>query len=58
MATRRLIWDLKHESGPAQINHWSTDAGDMLERDPERYVEKLPPGVEPGPHVGVNRIIM
>jgi hypothetical protein len=57
MATRSLIWDLQDPSGPAEVDHWSTDNGESLERDPLRYVKKLPPGLKPGPRTGTNRII-
>jgi hypothetical protein len=56
--SRRIVWDLLHESGPAQIEMDHVHAGDALERDKGRYVAELPVGVRPGPHVGANRVIM
>lgn len=55
--TKRLIIDLKDPSGPSEVFLWSTDAAESLERDPSRYVEKLPPGMKMGPRSGTNWII-
>jgi hypothetical protein len=55
--TKRLVIDLKHESGPAEILMWSVDAGEALERDPDRYREKLPVGMKFGPHHGAGRLV-
>lgn len=43
------IWDLGAEDGPVQIEMRSVNARDALQRDPKRYVIKLPRGVKPGP---------
>jgi hypothetical protein len=68
---RRSIWDLgppagsherkawlKEHGGPCQVDMFSVAAGEALERDPARYVEHLPDGVEPGPKHGTNRVIL
>jgi len=53
---RRRIWDLGDPSGPAEIEGHTVHVGEMLERDPARYVAELPEGVRPGPKSGENRI--
>jgi hypothetical protein len=51
---RLVIWDLHYKGdgdghrGPAQVDMWRLNALDALKRHPERYVEALPEGVEPG----------
>lgn len=35
--------------GPAELEMWSVGAKDAKARDPDRYVDKLPRGVKPGP---------
>ena len=52
-----IIWDTKHESGPAEILLQHVDAQEALARDPDRYVRCLPPGMKPGPRHGTNRIV-
>jgi hypothetical protein len=50
---RVIIWDLDHPSGPAQIE---TTGGEHTRNGHGRYVDQLPAGMIPGPHVGPNRI--
>jgi hypothetical protein len=42
--------------GPVEIQADSVSAREFKERSPERYLDFLPSGVKPGPHVGANRI--
>lgn len=37
---------------------WRVSALDAIKRDPGRYVSELPDGVEPGPYVGLARVIL
>lgn len=34
--------------GPVQLENWSVDVREALERDPERFVRELPKGMKPG----------
>ncbi len=34
--------------GPVELERWSVEARDAVQRDPRRYVKKLPKGVSPG----------
>ena len=68
---RRSIWDLgppagtreraewlKENGGPVQLDMFSVPAGEALECDHARYVERLPDGVEAGPKHGTARVIL
>ena len=39
----------EENGGPIQVQAWSVDAKEMLERAPERYVTSLPKNLKPGP---------
>jgi hypothetical protein len=54
--SKRIVWDLDHVSGPAQIEMDHTNAGGALMNGGGRYVEVLPEGMIAGPHVGANRL--
>lgn len=43
-------WDdfERRQGGPVEIEMWSVNAREAMERDPERYVLELPPGLRPG----------
>jgi hypothetical protein len=51
----RGAWE-RESGGPVVIETHTVHAGEMLERDPQRYVSELPAGVEPGPKSGEQRI--
>jgi hypothetical protein len=66
---RRRIWDLgppiddpgraawaRENDGPVEIEAHTVHAGEMLERDPGRYVDVLPRGLRPGPKSGEQRV--
>jgi hypothetical protein len=55
-----IIYDLKHESGIAEIVIDALSAREMIERDPERYkaLKDLPPGTKLGPKRGQDRIVL
>jgi hypothetical protein len=55
-ALERAAW-LQEHGGPVELDMWATSAGESLERDPARYRAELPPGMTPGRHIGVDRII-
>jgi hypothetical protein len=50
-------WIAKYR-GPAQLELDPLTAREFAERDPKRYLTTLPADIEPGPHRGVNRIIL
>jgi hypothetical protein len=73
MTPRRSIWDLgppedtperiawikQHgDDKPVQMDMDHVLAGDALERDPTRYRDSLPDGVERGPKWGPHRVIL
>jgi len=43
------IWDMQAEGGPVEIFLLPVTAREAMQRDPARYLEKLPPGKKPGP---------
>jgi len=56
--SRRVIFDLDHPSGVAQIEMDSVNAGGALANGKGRYVLSLPEGMIAGPCVGAHRIRM
>jgi hypothetical protein len=52
-----IIYDLKHETGVAEILTDGLTAAEMIEHDP-RYVRELPPGTKLGPKSGIDRIVL
>jgi hypothetical protein len=52
----RAAWEKDHGKA-AEIDAWSTSAGEAIERDPLRYRSELPEGVELGPCAGTARLI-
>jgi hypothetical protein len=50
----------RHESGggPVEMDMYRVDAARAMERDPQRYVAALPPGVAAGPKSGKNRVVI
>jgi hypothetical protein len=57
-----IIYDLKHESGVAEIcigYDAAIRADEMIENGKGRYVRKLPPGTKLGPRSGIDgRIVL
>jgi hypothetical protein len=53
-----IIFDLDHESGPAEIKTDALSAAEMIERDPARYARELPKGKTLGPRSGLDRIML
>ncbi len=51
----RRAWE-RENGGPVEVEAHTVQAGEMLERDPARYVEALPEGVTPGPKSGHDRV--
>lgn len=43
------VWDLEAEDGPVELTMWTVDAREAKKRAPDRYVDKLPRGMRPGP---------
>jgi hypothetical protein len=54
---KAIIYDLEDESGPAMVLTHSVNAAEAVERDPKRYVRKLPEGVKLGPKNWPNPVI-
>jgi hypothetical protein len=52
----RTRW-LEQNGGPVELDMYAIDAARTLQRDPRRYVEKLPEGVEVGPKHGGDRVV-
>jgi hypothetical protein len=50
----RVAWERESGGGPIEI---LTHQHDIVERDPKRYVRKLPEGVQPGPRSGPHRVV-
>ena len=53
----RMIWDIEHDTGPAQIRSHAIKAMEAMQNDPQRYRVTLPDGMKPGPHVGARAIV-